>query len=168
MSRSYPDSNDAKPGITALELALRAARSGQKTCLIQLQAGREPYAELVVEDNLLPYLNVFPALGVEMFGEENRASWRAYFAKEALELAGLALACGKYDLVILDEAPGAVAAGSVSGEDIRGLGNAANGARLIVIGMNADSTYDSIAGQPGRARKTAETINHAVAKATPL
>lgn len=134
---------DGRNAASALELALRAARSGLTTCVIQLLPGREPYGELVVPGELLTKLNVFPA-----FHDDKTNGERAAGTANSLELARLALACGRYDLVILDEVPSALSAGDVSEDEIRGLAGAGAETRLIAIGMHAGNSLTAAFGSP--------------------
>jgi len=133
--------------VGALELALRAARSGQATCLIQLLPGREPCGELAVPDELLTKLNIFPALRGEKSGVQGAAS-----SADGLSLARLALVCGRYDLLILDEVPETISAGYVSEEEIRGLTGTAK-TRLIVIGMPAGNSRTTGYGSPRKQQR---------------
>lgn len=148
MSRGAP-TVDGQQALSALELALRAARSGLTTCLIQLQPGREPYGEPALTGELPGSLNLFPALGGETAGTRGGAG-RACQAAEGLELARLALACSRYDLVVLDEVAPALAAGYVTEDEIRGLTIAGSRTRLIAAGMPAGSNRTPASGSPGR------------------
>lgn len=129
MSRRIGMAEGDRP-VSALDLALRAARSGQTTCVIQLCPGKEPYEELVVPDNLFAKLLVFPAIRDARNGNEGNAG-----ASRGLELARLAMVCGRYDLVIVDEAPAVLARGDIREEEIRRLGSMEAKTRLIVIGL---------------------------------
>jgi len=130
--------------VSTLELALRAARSGLTTCVIQLQPGREPYGEIAVPDELFAKLNVFPALRDDKPGKEAAASTTG-----SLELARLAMACGRYDLVILDEVQSALSAGGVREDEIRGLADTGGKTRLIAVGMPGGNNWKATSGSPG-------------------
>jgi len=129
--------------VSTLELALRAAQSGLTTCVIQLHPGREPYGEIAVPDELFAKLNIFPALRYEKPGEEAAAS-----TPDSLELARLALACGRYDLVILDEVQSALSAGGVREDDIRRLADPGGKTRLIAVGMPGGNCGNATSGSP--------------------
>lgn len=141
--------------VSTMELALRAARSGLTTCVIQLQPGREPYGEITVPDELFAKLNIFPALCDEKPGEGTAAS-----TPDSLELARLALACGRYDLVILDEVQGALSAGGVREDEIRGLADPGGKTRLIAVGMPGGNNGQATSGSPGMQQRRR---NHAAA-----
>jgi ATP:corrinoid adenosyltransferase len=159
MRRNLSGKEGAEAGST-LELAVEAAGLELKTCVIQFQEGLEPYDDFYVDEKLLLYLNIFPAIKVRSIVAADRESRGFYAAKEALQLARLALACGKYDLVILDELSAALSAGVIGMEEIHALGKAACSTHLEMIGMNNDikevsSIVPDIGGMDSR-----KTIKH--------
>lgn len=116
---------------STLDLALRAARSGLITCVIEMHPGEEPYGEFSVPDDLLARLIVFPVLRDNTGWDEGAGAVRG------LELARFAMACGRYDLVILDEVPKALSKWHVRMDEIQRLADSGTKTRLIVIGMSA-------------------------------
>lgn len=120
--------------LSAIELAVRAAGLQLKTCVIRLQDGKEAYEEDSIYDELFPYLNVFPAFNKASNIEENIAGVRA-----SVELGRQALACGKYDLVILDEVYAVLSAGLISAEDILDISNVAYCGKESLICMKSSA-----------------------------
>lgn len=121
----------------ALGLALRATGHGMRVHMIQFMKGGGPYGEHAVAERMAPLLTISPT---------GRAGWVKKGAPEAedrceaeraLKLARQALD-GGYDLVILDEANGAVDFGLIEVEELLAL-IAAKPAdvELVLTGRNA-------------------------------
>lgn len=134
---------------TALDLALYAAKSRLKTCVIQFQEdATEHYSrqmKFIVDDDYFPYLNIVPFFKAPAADEKSRALYAAHSAVEALELAKLAVACDKYDLVILGEVATAVSSGFIKSAEIQALKSSAHTTdkQLLVITDNSDiSMFD--------------------------
>lgn len=104
----------------ALGLGLRAAGHGLKVHMIQFMKGGGPYGEHAAAERLAPWLTISPT---------GRAGWvkkgvpepeDRREAQRALELARQTLSAD-YDLVILDEANGAVDFGLIAVEELLAL-----------------------------------------------
>ncbi len=97
----------------ALGLALRAIGRGWRVLMIQFGKGAWHYAELESSRRLAPDFEIVP-MGLGFYqilddthtAEEHRAA-----ARHALEFANAKMQSGEYDMLILDEVNGALAAG---------------------------------------------------------
>jgi cob(I)alamin adenosyltransferase len=121
----------------ALGLGLRAAGHGLKVHMIQFMKGGGPYGEHTAAERLAPWLRISPTgqAGWVKKGAPDPEDRRE--AERALELARQALA-ENYDLVILDEANGAVDFGLVSVEELLALIAMKPAAvELVLTGRNA-------------------------------
>ena len=107
----------------AIGLAFRALGRGWKVLMIQFGKGSWHYAELDTAERLKPDFEIIP-LGIGFYKilddhhteQEHRAA-----AQRALEFSRQQLRAGKYDLIILDEVNGVVAAGLLPVEALLGL-----------------------------------------------
>ncbi|MCM2359096.1 MAG: cob(I)yrinic acid a,c-diamide adenosyltransferase [Geobacteraceae bacterium] len=123
----------------ALGLALRAAGRELMVCMIQFMKGGGPYGEHLAAPRLAPYLTIIQTGREGWVNRENPDPEDKRLAGEALQMAGEALAGGRYDLVILDEINGAVSFGLLSVEEVLALiGTKPATVELVLTGRNAD------------------------------
>jgi len=122
----------------SLGLALRAVGRELKVCMIQFMKGGGPYGEQMAAEKLAPYLTIIQTGRPGWVNKDNPAQADKDLAAEALKLAKEKLTSGDYDLVILDEANGAVSMGLLPVEDLLQL-MAAKPAQveLVLTGRNA-------------------------------
>jgi len=121
----------------AFGLALRATGHGLKVHMIQFMKGGGPYGEHAAAERLAPWLKVSITGRSGWVKKGAPAPEDISEAQRALALAKQALS-GDYDLVILDEANGAVDFGLIAVEELLAL-IAAKPPRveLVLTGRNA-------------------------------
>jgi len=121
----------------ALGLALRATGHGLRVHIIQFMKGGGPYGEHAAAERMAPLLTISRTGRPGWVKRGDPAPEDRREAERALALAREALA-GAYDLVILDEANGAVDFGLVAVEELLAL-IAAKPAdvELVLTGRNA-------------------------------
>lgn len=92
----------------ALGLSLRAVGHDMQVCVVQFMKGGGPYGEHSTAGRLAPNLTICTTgrAGWVTRGDPDPADVEE--AREGLELARIALTCGRYDVVVLDEINGAV------------------------------------------------------------
>lgn len=123
----------------ALGLALRAAGRELMVCMIQFMKGGGPYGEHLAAPRLAPYLTIIQTGREGWVNRENPDPEDKRLARDALQMAGEAVAGGRYDLVILDEINGAVSFGLLSVEEVLALiGTKPATVELVLTGRNAD------------------------------
>lgn len=124
----------------ALGMALRAVGRGWQVLMIQFGKGAWHYAELDSSQRLAPDFEIIP-MGIGFYQilddqytqEQHRASARA-----ALDLAREKMLSGKYDLLILDELTGSIAAGLTPLADVLTLiESKPNDLTLLLTGRRA-------------------------------
>jgi cob(I)alamin adenosyltransferase len=123
----------------ALGLAFRAVGRGLKVIMIQFMKGGGPYGEHLAAEKLAPLLTIIPTGREGWVNKDNPAKEDIDLARAALALGREKLLSGEYDLVILDEANGAVGFGLITAEDILELIRLrpAN-VELVLTGRGAD------------------------------
>jgi len=146
----------------ALGLALRATGHGLKVHMIQFMKGGGPYGEHTSAEQLSPWLTI---------SSTGRAGWvkkgapaleDISEAQRALALARQALR-GDYDLVILDEANGAVDFGLVSVEELLALiAVKPPGVELVLTGRNAHEKILAAADLVSEMREVKHYFNKGV------
>lgn len=121
----------------ALGLALRATGHGLRVHMIQFMKGGGPYGEHAAAERMAPLLTISCTGWPGWVRKGDPAPEDRREAERALALARAALA-GAFDLVILDEANGAVDFGLVEVEEILALiaAKPAN-VELVLTGRNA-------------------------------
>lgn len=102
----------------ALGLALRAVGRGLRVIMIQFMKGGGPYGEHLAAERLAPELTIIPTGREGWVNKDNPAKEDVALAVAALALAREKLVSGEYDMVILDEANGAVGFGLFSIDDL--------------------------------------------------
>jgi cob(I)alamin adenosyltransferase len=113
---------DGKGKTTAsLGLALRAVGRGLKVCIVQFIKGGGQYGEHLAVEKCFPELTIYQTGRDNWIFRDKLEEEDIRIAREALELARLALASQAYDLVILDEINGAAWFGLISADDILNL-----------------------------------------------
>ena len=130
----------------SLGLALRATGRDLKVCMVQFMKGGDSYGEHLAAEKL------FPALTIHRTG---RDGWvkkgdpepeDISEARKGVELARMALGCGEYDMVILDEINGAAWFGLLAVEEILGLiADKPPWMELVLTGRNADERVIAVA-----------------------
>jgi len=121
----------------ALGLALRATGHGLRVRIVQFMKGGGPYGEHAAAERMAPLLSIARTGQAGWVKKGDPAPEDRREAERALALAREALA-GSYDLVILDEANGAVDFGLVAVEEILALIAAKPGnVELVLTGRNA-------------------------------
>ena len=148
----------------SLGLALRAAGRKLRVCMVQFMKGGGLYGEHLAAEKLFPYLTIH---------QTGRDGWvrkgdphpdDVAQARLALDLAQKALACGEYDLVILDEINGAAWFGLVTVEEILGLIDAKpEHVELVLTGRSADDRVMEAADQVTEMRE----VKHYFAQGVP-
>jgi cob(I)alamin adenosyltransferase len=122
----------------ALGLAFRAVGRGLKVVMIQFMKGGGPYGEHLAAARLAPDLTIIPTGREGWVNRDNPAKEDIELAAGALSLAKEKLLSGQYDMVILDEANGAVSFGLIAVEDLLELVNLRPYAvELVFTGRNA-------------------------------
>ncbi len=126
----------------ALGMAFRAVGRGWKVLMIQFGKGSWHYGELDTAKRLAPDFEIIP-MGIGFYKilddrhseQEHRAA-----ARRALEFSREQMLSGKYDLLILDEINGAVAAGLLEIEEVLKLLDARpEDLTLVLTGRSAAS-----------------------------
>ncbi len=107
----------------AIGMAFRAVGRGWKVLMIQFGKGSWHYGELDTAERLKPDFEIIPMgkgfykiLDDKYSEEEHRAA-----ARNALEYSRTQMLSGQYDLLILDEINGTVAAGLLNIKDVLAL-----------------------------------------------
>ena len=123
----------------ALGLAFRACGRGMKVCMIQFMKGGGPYGEHLAAEKLAPNLTIIPTGREGWVNRDNPDPEDRRLALDALAKGKDALTSGSYDLVILDEANGAVGFGLLTAEELlEVIALRPNGVELVLTGRNAD------------------------------
>jgi len=123
----------------ALGLAFRAVGRGLRVCMIQFMKGGGPYGEHLTAQRLAPDLIIIPTGREGWVDRNNPDPEDIRLAREAVTMAGAALAGGEYDMVILDEINGAAAFGLVPVDEILLLmASKPAHVELVLTGRNAD------------------------------
>lgn len=123
----------------ALGLALRAVGHGCQVCLVQFMKGGGPYGEHLAAERLAPHLTVFRTGRPGWVRKGNPDPADVAEAREALELARIALTSGRYDMVVLDEINGAIDFGLLTVEKVLALlTQRPPNVELILTGRNAN------------------------------
>lgn len=105
----------------ALGLALRAVGRGLRVCMVQFIKGGGAYGEHLAAEKLFPLLTIHQTGRDGWIVRDKLDPEDIRIAAGALDLAQLALRCGEYDLVILDEINGAAWFGLIEVEAILAL-----------------------------------------------
>ncbi|MBJ6726785.1 cob(I)yrinic acid a,c-diamide adenosyltransferase [Geomesophilobacter sediminis] len=122
----------------SLGLAFRAVGRGLKVCMIQFMKGGGPYGEQMAAERLAPLLTIVQTGRPGWVNKDNPHEKDKELAREALALAREKLTSGEYDLVILDEANGAVSMGLLPVEDLLSLMQEKPArVELVLTGRNA-------------------------------
>jgi cob(I)alamin adenosyltransferase len=107
--------------------------------MIQFMKGGGPYGEHLAAPRLAPFLTIIQTGREGWVNRDNPDPEDKRLAREALGLAGKALAGGEYDLVILDEVNGAVGFGLVAVDEVLALMERKPAdVELVLTGRNAD------------------------------
>lgn len=123
----------------ALGLAFRAVGRGLKVIMIQFMKGGGPYGEHLAAARLAPDLTIIPTGREGWVNRDNPAKEDIELAVGALSLAKEKLLSGQYDMVILDEANGAVGFGLITAEDLLELMRLKpEKVELVITGRGAD------------------------------
>ncbi len=124
----------------ALGMAFRAVGRGWKVLMVQFGKGSWHYAELDTAKRLAPDFEIIP-MGIGFYKilddqhteEEHRAA-----AHRALEFSREQMLSGQYDMLVLDEVNGAVAAGLIEIEEVlKLLDERPEDLTLVLTGRNA-------------------------------
>ncbi|MCM0084203.1 cob(I)yrinic acid a,c-diamide adenosyltransferase [Geomonas sp. Red32] len=123
----------------SLGLALRAVGRELKVCIVQFMKGSGDYGEHVAAERLFPNLTIHRTGRDGWVTKGNPHPEDLSQARLALDLAHKALACGQYDLVIVDEINGAAWFDLVTVDEILALIAAKpGGVELVLTGRSAD------------------------------
>jgi cob(I)alamin adenosyltransferase len=122
----------------ALGLALRAVGREMTVCMIQFIKGGGPCGEHLAAMQLAPYFSIIRTGREGRVGRGNSSDEDSRLAREALMLAGEALAGGKYNIVILDEINVAISFGMISVDDVLAIMDSKPpDVELVLTGRNA-------------------------------
>lgn len=122
----------------ALGLSLRAVGHDMQVCLVQFMKGSGPYGEHAAAARLFPNLTICTTGRDGWVTKDDPHPKDIEEAQEGLELARIALSCGRYDVVILDEINGAVDFGLIPIEKVLELlALKPENVELILTGRNA-------------------------------
>ncbi len=105
----------------ALGLGFRAVGRGLRVCMVQFIKGGGQYGEHLAAERLFPELSIHQTGRDGWIFRDRLDPEDIRIAREALELARIALVGEAYDLVILDEINGAAWFGLIDVDDILGL-----------------------------------------------
>lgn len=105
----------------ALGLAFRAVGRGMHVCMIQFIKGGGHYGEHLAAEKFFPELTIHQSGRDNWIFRDKLDPEDIRIAREALELARIALIGEAYDLVILDEINGAAWFGLIDVDDILAL-----------------------------------------------
>jgi cob(I)alamin adenosyltransferase len=123
----------------SLGLALRAVGRGLRVCMVQFIKGGGQYGEHLAAEKLFPELTIHQTGRDNWIFRDRLDPEDIRIAREALELARLALATKSYDMVILDEICGAAWFGLIDVDDILALIEARPPrVELVLTGRSAD------------------------------
>lgn len=123
----------------ALGLAFRAVGRGLKVLMIQFMKGGGPYGEHIAAERLAPELTIIPTGREGWVNKDNPAKEDIELATGALALAKEKLLSCEYDMVILDEANGAVGFGLIKVDDLLELiKSRPEKVELVLTGRGAD------------------------------
>ncbi len=123
----------------SLGLAMRAAGRELKVCMVQFMKGGDPYGEHLAADALFPYMTIHQTGRNGWVKKGDPHPEDIAQARLALDLAHKALACNRYDLVILDEINGAAWFGLVEVDEILALmAEKPDNVELVLTGRSAD------------------------------
>lgn len=123
----------------ALGLALRAVGRDLKVCVVQFIKGGGAYGEHLAAAKLSPLLTIHQTGRDNWIFRDKLDPEDVRIAGEALDLARLALRCGEYDLVILDEINGALWFGLIEVESVLELMRSKPPhVELVLTGRSAD------------------------------
>jgi cob(I)alamin adenosyltransferase len=124
----------------ALGLGLRAVGRGLKVCMVQFMKGGGAYGEHLAVEKLFPEFTIHQTGRDGWIFRDNLDPEDIRIAAGALDLGRLALRCGQYDMVILDEINGAAWFGLISPDDILALCAAKPATvELVLTGRSADA-----------------------------
>lgn len=146
----------------ALGLALRATGHGLKVHIIQFMKGGGPYGEHLAAEKLAPWLKM-SRTGLPGWVKKGALSPEDLReAQKALCLARQALN-GDYDLVILDEANGAIDFGLIGVDDLLGLISVKpTHTELIITGRNAHKKIIEAADLVSEIREVKHYFNRGI------
>jgi len=123
----------------ALGLAFRAVGRGLRVCMVQFIKGGGQYGEHCAAEKFFPELTIHQTGRDSWIFRDKLDPEDIRIARQALELARVALIGGAYDLVVLDEINGAAWFGLISVEDILNLLAAKPPkVELVLTGRSAD------------------------------
>lgn len=123
----------------ALGLAFRACGRNMKVFMIQFMKGGGPYGEHLAAEKLAPNLTILPTGREGWVNRGNPDPEDRRLAIEALKKAVEVLASDEYDLVILDEANGAVSFGLLTVDELLDVMKVKPyRVELVLTGRNAD------------------------------
>jgi cob(I)alamin adenosyltransferase len=130
----------------ALGLALRAVGRGLRVLVIQFMKGGGPYGEHLAAARLAPLLTIVPFGRPGWVNRDNPDPEDIRLAHEALAAAREALNAGTCDLLILDEANGAVSFGLLTVDELLSLIAAKPPqVELVITGRNAHERVMEVA-----------------------
>lgn len=123
----------------ALGLAFRALGRGLRVFMVQFMKGGGPYGEHAAAERFSSDFTIVQTGRPGWVNRENPDPEDIRLARAALETARTALTGGEYDLIILDEANGAVSFGLLNVEDVLELmAQKPRCVELVLTGRNAD------------------------------
>jgi cob(I)alamin adenosyltransferase len=130
----------------ALGLAFRAVGREMTVCIIQFIKGGCTCGEHLAALKLAPYLKIIRTGRGGRVNREKPADEDLFLAREALALAGEALASGKYNMVILDEINGAISCGLITVDEVIAVMDLKPpDVELVLTGRNAHERIIAIA-----------------------
>lgn len=122
----------------ALGLSLRAVGHDMQVCVVQFMKGGGPYGEHTTAGRLAPNLTICTTGRAGWVTKGNPDPQDLEEAQEGLDLARIALTCGRYDVVVLDEINGAVDFGLVGIDEVLELlALKPDNMEVILTGRNA-------------------------------
>ncbi|HJV66645.1 MAG TPA: cob(I)yrinic acid a,c-diamide adenosyltransferase [Geomonas sp.] len=123
----------------SLGLAFRAVGRELEVCIVQFMKGGGDYGEHLAAERLFPNLTIHRTGRDGWVKKGDPHPEDVAQARLALDLAHKSLACGKYDLVILDEINGAAWFELVTVDEILALiAEKPEGVELVLTGRSAD------------------------------